>query len=511
MPIITINDYTWRQTPEEIIITVPIKGNPTKIDIFAFDNYIKASYPPFILELFLFENIVEEESQCTLGESSVVFTLKKAEMDRKWPTLVLDSLTKEKKQEYRRQAIERAQLLEEKKAKERREKQRELQRLAVRKQIELDNATINKIESIRDNHRQEAMADFENWRLHSEKPIFTDAQTITQPNRKGYRAPLEWFPNESTNDSNRETKLITESLDSVGTIKNLIPQNKNKIESENMNINCLNESEDTKNSFTDDKSCRNCTSNFEESSTLQQERSVIIHEMNIEKMNEMIQSKKEYDNRRGKEIIDKILTGKYRTSNRNIFEDTNTSTPMPRQCGTINVKFSERVFPTPARESHHLEEQEWLEKQAEARRKCGFASEDLRPEEQDPQWLKDKGDEFFKAGNYIAAISAYTHGIKLSDKMTSLYANRSAAQYALGNYRRCAQDCSTALQLMIPKCEGNRESRARCHARLGAALCKLSAPQHGIPELETALKLAPDNDTIKRDLDEAKNYFSFKD
>lgn len=41
MPIITINDYTWRQTPEEIIITVPIKGKPTKIDIFAFDNYIK--------------------------------------------------------------------------------------------------------------------------------------------------------------------------------------------------------------------------------------------------------------------------------------------------------------------------------------------------------------------------------------------------------------------------------------------------------------------------------------
>lgn len=59
--------------------------------------------------------------------------------------------------------------------------------MAVRKQIELDTATINKIESIRNSHRQEAMADFENWRLHSEKPIFTDAQTIIQPNKKAYR------------------------------------------------------------------------------------------------------------------------------------------------------------------------------------------------------------------------------------------------------------------------------------------------------------------------------------
>lgn len=187
-----------------------------------------------------------------------------------------------------------------------------------------------------------------------------------------------------------------------------------------------------------------------------------------------------------------------------IFEINDKNTPKTRESGTINIKFSERIFPTPARESHHLEEQEWLEKQAEARRKVGFSTDDLRPDELDPLCLKDKGDEFFKVGNYLAAISAYTHGIKISDKMSQLYANRSAAQYAIGNFRRCAEDCSTALELMTPKCEGNRESRARCHARLGAALCKLSAVQHGIIEFEEALKLLPDNLTIKNDLIEAK-------
>lgn len=51
--------------------------------------------------------------------------------------------------------------------------------------------------------------------------------------------------------------------------------------------------------------------------------------------------------------------------------------------------------------------------------------------------------EFYKAGNYLGAISAYTHGLKLSNKMVSLYVNRSAAQYSIGNYQRCIEDSST--------------------------------------------------------------------
>lgn len=67
-----------------------------------------------------------------------------------------------------------------------------------------------------------------------------------------------------------------------------------------------------------------------------------------------------------------------------------------------------------------------------------------------------------------------------------------------------------ALELMEPKCESNRESRARCHARRGAALCKLSAPQHGIPELEAALELDPNNKSIKHDLLTARQYYNTK-
>lgn len=57
--------------------------------------------------------------------------------------------------------------------------------------------------------------------------------------------------------------------------------------------------------------------------------------------------------------------------------------------------------------------------------------------------------DFFKAGNYLAAISAYSHGIKISNEMAALYVNRSAAHYALGNYYRCIDDCSKVVEVLI--------------------------------------------------------------
>lgn len=61
---------------------------------------------------------------------------------------------------------------------------------------------------------------------------------------------------------------------------------------------------------------------------------------------------------------------------------------------------------------------------------------------------------------------------------------------------------------MVPECESNREARARCYARRGAALCQLSAPQHGLPELEAALKLLPDDVQIITDIQKIKNHFN---
>ncbi|XP_058836483.1 dynein axonemal assembly factor 4 [Topomyia yanbarensis] len=173
--------------------------------------------------------------------------------------------------------------------------------------------------------------------------------------------------------------------------------------------------------------------------------------------------------------------------------------PSVRQSATVTVNFSKRNFITPKRESMEHDEQQWTMKQAAAKKAVGFVDEDLRPEERNPEWLKQKGDTFFQQQNYLAAISAYTAGIRLTKEYYSLFLNRSAAHFALENYQRCAEDCSTALELLSPPIEANRKARVSCLARRGAALTKLGYLRQGCEELIAACKLDPQNNELRRE------------
>lgn len=184
--------------------------------------------------------------------------------------------------------------------------------------------------------------------------------------------------------------------------------------------------------------------------------------------------------------------------------------PVPRKCQTFTVSFTQREFPTPQRESKLEEEQEWLAKQAAARRSVGFDSDDLRPEERNPQWLLAKGDEFYKAENYLGAISAYTEGIKISKNFVDLYVKRSSVHYKIGNYERTLDDCSKALEIMTSAVAANLDKRLECIVRRGNALRKIGFARHAISELEEALKLSPGNEAIKKDLREAYMDYSAK-
>ncbi|XP_005093649.2 dynein assembly factor 4, axonemal [Aplysia californica] len=184
----------------------------------------------------------------------------------------------------------------------------------------------------------------------------------------------------------------------------------------------------------------------------------------------------------------------------NIFEKENKSGNAPRESGKIVVTHTPRVFPTPTRESQTPQEEEWLKKQAEAKRSIEMSlDKDLTEEEKNPQWLQDKGNSFFASGDYKSAINAYTHAIHLTPKLPSLYSNRAACHLKLRNFFKVIEDCSKAMDLLFPPVPQNAKSRCKALVRRGTAFCELELYVEGLKDYEAALAVEPKNEALAAD------------
>ncbi len=126
--------------------------------------------------------------------------------------------------------------------------------------------------------------------------------------------------------------------------------------------------------------------------------------------------------------------------------------PEPRTPTTIKFTYSPRLFPTPKRESKIQEEGDWLAKNRRfLKHHAKFAKhlEDSHGlEENDPTWLKSKGDDFFKSGDYKGAINAYSAALELDPALHAAVANRSACHLKLRDYESCIDDCTFGLHIL---------------------------------------------------------------
>ncbi|KAA8590591.1 dynein axonemal assembly factor 4 [Etheostoma spectabile] len=187
---------------------------------------------------------------------------------------------------------------------------------------------------------------------------------------------------------------------------------------------------------------------------------------------------------------------------------TQENLPAPRLTGNIQVTFSPRVFPTPLRESRAAEEENWLKKQAEARRAVNADDEelkDLKEEEKNADWLKDKGDKYFATEDYMSAVNAYCLAIRLNRKIPALYSNRSACHLKLKNLHKAIEDSSQALDLLTPPVAANAAARARAHVRRGSAFCQLQLYAEGLQDYQAALKISPHNEVLQADTQRIKD------
>lgn len=111
--------------------------------------------------------------------------------------------------------------------------------------------------------------------------------------------------------------------------------------------------------------------------------------------------------------------------------------PPIRIAGHIETDFTPRSFATPQRESQEGAEREWCSKQNDLKKTIGFCEDDLLAEERNSSWLLAKGKVFYENKNFLAAISAYSAGLKVADKPAELFLNRAEAHFAIRNYTRC--------------------------------------------------------------------------
>ncbi|KAM6181628.1 dynein axonemal assembly factor 4 isoform 3-T3 [Erethizon dorsatum] len=188
-------------------------------------------------------------------------------------------------------------------------------------------------------------------------------------------------------------------------------------------------------------------------------------------------------------------------------EDLEDRVPAPRPAGSIAVSFTPRVFPTALRESQAAQEEEWLHKQAQARRAMNTDAPefcDLKEEEKNPEWLREKGNKLFATENYLAAINAYNLAIRLNKEIPVLYLNRAACHLKLKNLHKAIEDSSTALGLLTPPVVDNADARMKAHVRRGTAFCQLELYVEGLQDYEAALRIDPGNATVQNDAEKIR-------
>ena len=131
--------------------------------------------------------------------------------------------------------------------------------------------------------------------------------------------------------------------------------------------------------------------------------------------------------------------------------------PPPRATTRVAVAFTKlETDHMPARAHREKEIREW--KKAHGKKNARDPLDEdaaVNITEREPVFLKDKGDAFFRAGNYRSALEAYTAAVdaerdapRPDGTLVRLYANRAACLLKTREFLEAERDCAAALDLL---------------------------------------------------------------
>lgn len=124
--------------------------------------------------------------------------------------------------------------------------------------------------------------------------------------------------------------------------------------------------------------------------------------------------------------------------------------PPIRGASCMRFQHTPRVFKTPVRESTVSREMEFLLKNRPYLNNNKYFNNDstTNVSEMNPIWLKQKGDDFFRGGDYLSAINAYSEAFEKDAHLVQALSNRSLCYLNLGEIQRCICDGEEALRIV---------------------------------------------------------------
>ncbi|TPX62271.1 hypothetical protein PhCBS80983_g00575 [Powellomyces hirtus] len=192
--------------------------------------------------------------------------------------------------------------------------------------------------------------------------------------------------------------------------------------------------------------------------------------------------------------------------------------PPPRASNAeITIKFTSRGL-IPTKTARESEDAKWHTRikamQDDHVRKTNPTADDDRTfEETNPMFLKDKGNGFYKAGNYEAAVNAYTAALESDPANLPCLSNRAACHLQLNAHDQCIADCEAALALLSKEeemiveqmiednaVEMRRKARVKLLVRMGTASVRSNDKKAGLDAYRRASSLDPRNDTLRKDV-----------
>jgi tetratricopeptide (TPR) repeat protein len=508
---------SWSETVGTVSVTAQCRGATTKsTDVFSSPHYVSANAPPYFLELDLHGAIDSARSVATVKQGTVVLKLFKAE-EGLWGRLSVDLPRADR---LKRREASRSVAAQEAQAAQERKKRTEWDdsRFTLGKQMDKDRAEREKIDGYKAAEKAAEEAELQRWKQETETEGAADGTgwaSMTKPIVS--RAARQGGTDDLSKAAGMGATPMSHLSKHTERIKNRDAELKRK---KGDAAKGLTKSEAAGDEITDDCGIVEITDDvpplakpgdaalvkpqiFDED---EDDAATVAAAPPPKKvLSSGDQTKAAAAAKAKAAAAAKAKEAKEKADQAN--EAAKAALPPPRSGAKVAVNFTKQLLTAPART------------------KTGNADYDLPldpltvPEmfknkvdgdisQRDPAWLKDRGDRYFRLGDWRSAEEAY--GLVLQqfaasimgqaiDCVTACYSNRAACRLQTKQYLAAADDCGHALAITAkarcvteyPKSEA---AQARCRMRLlarrGCAYARAGVLHRALTDMRVAAGLA---------------------